>query len=1186
MAASTRQSNLFAAEDWRKVYDTFRDADFQSYDYETIRKSMVEYLRNYYPEDFNDFIESSEYVALIDLIAYLGQSLSFRNDLNSRENFLETAERRDSVLRLARMLNYYPKRQQIARGMLKVDSVSTTEAVVDANGNSLRDVEIAWGDPTNTEFLEQFTSIVNAALVSTQQFGNPALKTTVGSVDIEEYSVRIQNGTVPIYDFKQTVGTQNLDFELVKGTYSGKDYLYEVAPQPSGSFNLLYKDDSKGFNSADSGFFVYFKQGNLLSSDFSIDEKLPNRVVELDVNNIDNNDVWLYQLDDAGNETTRWDKVPAVSGNNVIYNDLSKNNKNLFTVRSRANDQISLVFGDDVFSNIPVGNFRIYYRTGVGSTYKISPDDMQNVTVTLPYVSHSNQIENITLNLSLTSTVANATARESLRDVKVKAQQQYYTQDRMVTGEDYNILPYTKFSNIVKAKAVNRTASGISRYLDVRDTTGKYSSTNIVAEDGILYRTEDLQQFQFTFVTASDISNTISTQVERNILKNDSYHFYLKNYAGIDVTSLNAEWNLTTTSSGTCTGYVKNDLGAALKLGSFATSNLKFAKKGALLKFTAPSGKVFDVNNNLITGTSGTLNTKDYLWASISNIVVDGTNQGVGNLDSGVGPVTLTEKIPEGAELSSVIANWNTTISSSVRSAMIQNIQEFKTFGLRYDRDTQEWAIIDSLNLNTADTFSLDNAGSEANAQADNSWFFKFTNDGSTYTAKYRSTNYIFESELETRFYFDKDLKIFDPRTGKTIKDKVNVLKVNTKPDDNASLAIDYALQVDDVITQTDGYVLSRRIKVTFPDSDSDGVIDDPDVFDVLVAPTVNATSKLVFYKTSTNNSGYLEYEPVAATTIEQRYTTQAAIQEVIAQFDNGQVFYASSDDKFYLLSVSGANVKSIAQTTDYVKYTGRNQLLFQYTHNSPNNRRIDPSPSNLIDLFLLTDQYNTDYRNYITDVTGSIDKPVKLTTNQLRDEFGTLEDFKSVTDSIIFNSVTYRPLFGDKADEELQASFKVVKNQSTLISDSEIKERVITEINNYFAIENWDFGDTFYFSELAAYLYNALSPDVLSIVIVPKLATSNFGSLFQVQSQRDEILISAATVNDIDVIDVITANSLQASGSVVNSTTTNLASESVSGGSTTTTVNTATNTGTTTTSSASSSSSSGSSGSGGGYSY
>jgi hypothetical protein len=485
---------------------------------------------------------------------------------------------------------------------------------------------------------------------------------------------------------------------------------------------------------------------------------------------------------------------------------------------------------------------------------------------------------------------------------------------------------------------------------------------------------------------------------------------------------------------------------------------------------------------------------------------------------------------------------------------------------LRYDRDTQAWAIIDALDLNQASTFSLVYAGNTSNTNLDNSWFFKFTNDGSTYTVNFRSTSYVFESKLETRFYFDNDLKIFDPRTGKTIKDKINIFKVNALPDSVSSLAVDYAMQIDDVITETDGYTLTNRIKVTFPDIDSDGVVDNPEVFDIVVAPDTNAATKVVFYQTSTSTGGYLTYTPVATTSIEQRYATQAAINEVIAQFSSGQVFYASTDDKFFILSVDGANVKSIAQTTDYVKRTGRSDLLFQYTHNSPNNRRIDPSPSNIVDLFLLTSQYDTDYRNYVTDITGSITKPTKPTTNELRDQFGSLEQYKSVSDTIIFNSISYRPLFGDKAEEELQATFKVVKNTSTLVSDSEIKERVVAAINSYFAIENWDFGDSFYFSELAAYLYNELAPDVLSVVIVPKLATSNFGSLFQIQSQRDEILISAATVNDIEVIDVITANSLQATGNVVNTTTTNLAAESASANGSSTTVNTATNTVTTST--------------------
>ena len=83
MSSTDRLNRLLLAEDWKRVYQSYKNADFKSYDFDTLRRTMVQYLRDNYPEDFNDYIESSEYLALIDLIAFLGQNISYRIDVNA-----------------------------------------------------------------------------------------------------------------------------------------------------------------------------------------------------------------------------------------------------------------------------------------------------------------------------------------------------------------------------------------------------------------------------------------------------------------------------------------------------------------------------------------------------------------------------------------------------------------------------------------------------------------------------------------------------------------------------------------------------------------------------------------------------------------------------------------------------------------------------------------------------------------------------------------------------------------------------------------------------------------------------------------------------------------------------------------------------------------------------------------------
>ena len=100
------------------------------------------------------------------------------------------------------------------------------------------------------------------------------------------------------------------------------------------------------------------------------------------------------------------------------------------------------------------------------------------------------------------------------------------------------------------------------------------------------------------------------------------------------------------------------------------------------------------------------------------------------------------------------------------------------------------------------------------------------------------------------------------------------------------------------------------------------------------------------------------------------------------------------------------------------------------------------------------------------------------------------------------------------------------------------------------------------------------LAPNIASVVIVPKSADNFFGSLFEIRANADEIFISGATVDNVEIIDKLTATNLQATGAVVTSTTAAAGTEAVTSA-TGTSVSTTSATTTTT------SSSSGSGGSG-----
>jgi hypothetical protein len=959
-------------------------------------------------------------------------------------------------------------------------------------------------------------------------------------VDTSEYGINLVPGFLPVIPYTATVDGVNMPFEATTSTTAGQDYIYEPSPKPNSTFNVLYRNDQLGYQSANNGFFFFFKQGTLQNQDFNLAERIANRTVNINIDGVNNEDRWLFQLDNVGSINREW------TFTENIYSSAAEQTATLrpiFSVTSRTNDQITMVFGDGVFSEIPVGIFRAYVRASNGLQYIVNPAEMQNVVLPISYIDRNGNLQTITFTCGITQPVSNAQSRESIDAIKQRAPARYYTQNRMVNGEDYNLFPFTLYNSIIKSKAVNRASIGTSRYLDLVDNTGKYSSTNTFSSDGAIWENNILPSSLFAWTNRNEIADLITNSIQPAIAGATFKQFYYANFPRITVntgTTALSTWHQSTTLANETTGYFQDALGAPVMVGSSSSTAFKYVVQKSLIKFIPPviNGQpyYFDANNRLKQGLPTRPDDHLEIWASPLAIVGDGSNDGVGNLTNGQGPVALNNFVPTGAVVDSIIPVFLTDLSTTVREEITQQILLYRNFGLGYDNNgtitgtAGTWYIITSTNLDADATWSQTYAGNTSGQNLDASWMIQFVAVDNKYTITYRGLAYYFGSVLQTRFFFYGNQKIYDSRSGTTIKDFVNVLAVNTKPDSSSPLPGDIYTTIIGQPVESDGYVDDFQVLISYRDSDSDGVPDNPDFFNEIVAPSVTPNLKLIFLQQTVDFDNLQRYLLVEPGIVNSAYPTYDSIELVKFQYSPGQVFYAYTDELFYTLTVNTAGVRVITQTAEdeWIARTGRQSLYFQYRHNSPLTNRIDPGTTNIIDLYVVTQAYYTAYQNWITDTTGTVTEPSMPTIDQLSTEYQGLNEYKMLSDNIIINSVEFKPLFGPKAAKTLQATIKVIRAQNSTASTSEIQSSVLAAMNAYFSIDKWSFGDTFYFSELAAYLHRYLGTIISSVVLVPLDTQKYFGDMYEVRAEPSEIFVNGATIDNIIVIDALTSANLR----------------------------------------------------------
>ena len=108
-----------------------KNINYMSKDFDSIKADLIAYIKRYFPNEFQDFNDASGGMAILDLVAYVGDILSYNVDKQVNEVFISRAIETRNIINLAQSYGYTPRKTTPAITNLSLTSVVTTTTSAD-----------------------------------------------------------------------------------------------------------------------------------------------------------------------------------------------------------------------------------------------------------------------------------------------------------------------------------------------------------------------------------------------------------------------------------------------------------------------------------------------------------------------------------------------------------------------------------------------------------------------------------------------------------------------------------------------------------------------------------------------------------------------------------------------------------------------------------------------------------------------------------------------------------------------------------------------------------------------------------------------------------------------------------------------------------------------------------------------
>jgi len=456
--------------------DSKKEVSLIGRDFSEFRKNLVDFAKQYYPNTYNDFNESSPGMMFMEMASYVGDVLSYYTDVQLRESIITQAKETTNLFELAQSFGYKPK----------LYSPATTNLIIyqlipaTGTGNNVRpDLDYALKIKEGM----QVSSTQNANVVfNTTRKVDFAFSSSFDPTEISVYQINETTDEPVLYLFKKSVSVISGEEKTADFTFGSPKPYDKIKIDDTGIIDVIKIVDSDGDT---------WTKVDYLAQDTVFEQILNNSDYTLNLNQYSSETPYLLRLkkipkrfitrvDENGSITIQFGAGVSSNADEEILPNPDNVGSNLYKAKTDLSQTIdpSNFLYTKTYGVAPANTtLTVTYRVGQGVADNVISKDLTQI------INIEFENETTPTNTAQWNTIKNSVAvineeaasggkvEDSVEDVRNNTMAFFASQNRLVTAEDYVVRAYAmpaQFGAVAKAyvapdyqiKSFNRLVSG------------------------------------------------------------------------------------------------------------------------------------------------------------------------------------------------------------------------------------------------------------------------------------------------------------------------------------------------------------------------------------------------------------------------------------------------------------------------------------------------------------------------------------------------------------------------------------------------------------------------------------------------------------------------------------------------------------------------------------------------------